>query len=277
MTSPNWSASFPRSPAPSAGSSSSSACATDWIRRRTSARFDPIRNGIFHYLLYAHARGSGNSPFPCLTTTAPETPAGFDPATSLCNPELGLKDNPAFHVPTGASGVADLPGFNAMITLGLSKNFLGTEYLQASTTLHELGHTMELWHGGARPAFSRRRRSPGRVKVYVEPNCKPNYQSSMSYLHQLYGLIDGDGIAHIDYSDTHLGIAGETLNETSLSDSALQGGPRYRAAWYAPIADGSLADILDVPAAALHCDGTLDHRGGTGDRPPAGRRGRRRS
>ena len=41
-----------------------------------------------------------------------------------------------------------------MITLGLSKNFLGTEYFQASTTLHELGHTMELWHGGARPAFS---------------------------------------------------------------------------------------------------------------------------
>ena len=117
-------------------------------------RFDPIRNGIFHYLLYAHARGSGNSPFPCLTTTAPETPAGFDPATSLCNPELGLKENPAFHVPTGASGVADLPGFNAMITLGLSKNFLGTEYFQASTTLHELGHTMELWHGGARPIFS---------------------------------------------------------------------------------------------------------------------------
>ena len=54
----------------------------------------------------------------------------------------GLVENPAFHVPLGASGVADLPGFNSMITLGLSKNFTGTEYFQASTTLHELGHTM---------------------------------------------------------------------------------------------------------------------------------------
>ena len=57
-------------------------------------------------------------------------------------------------MPIGASGVADLPGFNSMITLGLSKNFLGTEYFQASTTLHELGHTMELWHGGAPPKFT---------------------------------------------------------------------------------------------------------------------------
>ena len=87
-------------------------------------------------------------------TTAPETPAGFDPGTGLCNLGLGLKDNPEFHVPTGTSGVADLPGFNSMITLGLSKNFLGTEYFQASTTLHELGHTMGLWHGGAPPVLT---------------------------------------------------------------------------------------------------------------------------
>ncbi len=64
--------------APSAGSSSSS-CVRDGSSTPTTGerRFDPMRNGFFHYLLYAHARGSANSPFPCLTT-APSA-EGFDP------------------------------------------------------------------------------------------------------------------------------------------------------------------------------------------------------
>ena len=214
-------------------------------------RFDPMRNGFFHYLLYAHARGSASSPFPCLNGSEPE---GFDPDSATC--EAPAVQNPDFHVPLGASGVADLPGFNAMITLGLSKNFLGTEYFQASTTLHELGHTMELWHGGARPTFTDSLTMAGRVKVTVEPNCKPNYQSSMSYLHQLYGLIGADGLPHIDYSDVTLGIANGTIDESNISDSPLQGGMRYRAAWYAPIAEGTLGAALGVPAASSHCDGS---------------------
>ena len=85
-------------------------------------RFDPMRNGFFHYLLYSHSRGIASSPFPCLSGGLP---AGFDPVLGDCGG--GLADNPAFHVPQGASGVGDLPGFNAMVALGLSKNFTGTE------------------------------------------------------------------------------------------------------------------------------------------------------
>ena len=58
----------------------------------------------------------------------------------------------------------------------------------------------------------------------MEPNCKPNYQSTMSYLHQLDGLIDADGFARIDYSRTKLGISGGAIDESNISDSALLGG-----------------------------------------------------
>jgi hypothetical protein len=61
---------------------------------------------------------------------------------------------------------------------------------------------MELWHGGAPPVFTDSIVMPGRVHVEMEPNCKPNYQSTMSYLHQLYGLIDATGNTNIDYSLT---------------------------------------------------------------------------
>ena len=40
------------------------------------------------------------------------------------------------------------------------------------------------------------------------------------------------------------------------------GGARYRAAWYAPIAPGTLGDFLHVPAATRHCDGSPILAGG---------------
>jgi hypothetical protein len=141
-----------------------------------------------------------------------------------------------------------------MITLGLSKNFTGTEYFQASTTLHELGHTMELWHGGAPPTFGAPN-AAGRVKVTVQENCKPNYQSSMSYLHQLYGLIDATASRT---STTPTRARHRERHDRRERDSATARSRRHRvpAAWYTPIAAGTLADLLDVPAATSHCDGS---------------------
>ena len=62
-------------------------------------------------------------------------------------------DNPDFeplnyHVPTSASGVAELPGGNFMVTLGFWDEFVGRPFVRASTTFHELGHTLGLFHGG---------------------------------------------------------------------------------------------------------------------------------
>ncbi len=120
-------------------------------------RFDSIRRDFFHYVLYAHARG---------------IPKSTDPAS------------PDFHVPRGSSGIADLPGGDAARVARLWDRFVGTDFIQASTTMHELGHNMGRSHGGD-PA---------------EPNCKPNYLSVMSYLFQLHGLLDDDGVPHLDYS-----------------------------------------------------------------------------
>ena len=57
-------------------------------------------------------------------------------------------------MPKSVSGVSDLPGGDGMVTLGLWENFVGTDFFLATTTMHELGHQLDLWHGGAPPQFS---------------------------------------------------------------------------------------------------------------------------
>ena len=89
----------------------------------------------------------------------------------------------------------------------------------------------------------------------------------MSYLHQLYGLIDDSGAPNIDYSNTTLGITGGLIDETTqLGQQYLQTSDisprRYRIAWYSPIVapaggePGNLPYLLEVPEATRHCDGT---------------------
>ena len=52
-----------------------------------------------------------------------------------------------------------------------------------STTMHELGHNLERWHGGDRPQFSSVApgvsSAPADRVISFEPNCKPNYLSVM--------------------------------------------------------------------------------------------------
>ena len=224
-------------------------------------RFDANRNHIFRTVLFSHARGMSRSPFPCVPngvaspTTAQLTAASV--LNSLGNCASGTSRNPQFHVPQRSSGVSDLPGQSAMVSLGLSKDGLGTEFFQASTLLHEIGHLLDLWHGGGKPVFTPVQQSgKQRMQVYIPPNCG-TVQSSMSYLYQLQGLIDSGGTPHIDYSGTTLGIKPDGVtNEASLDDGFLYGSPRYRTAFYAPLVPGSRAAVLGAPAAAKHCDGS---------------------
>jgi hypothetical protein len=180
-------------------------------------RFDRSRHDFFHYALYAHARGKAR------------------------------RDNA--NVPSSVSGVADLPGRNLLITLGLwdTERFIGTPFVQASTTLHELGHNLNLWHGGSPAAFGSRATS---TSTFVEPNCKPNYLSSMSYQFQVHGLTDEFGIPRLDYSWS----AESPLHEGSLSDGPLSRATRYRAAWFVPAAS-PLALEQEAPAARRYCNG----------------------
>ena len=216
------------------------ACSTGGTCRR---RFDNNRSSLFHYVLYAHSRGKSKSSFPCVDSLNNLTQSGFNLSTGTCT--APYTNNPDFHVPTSSSGVSDLPGAHALVTLGRWDNFVGTPFIRASTTLHELGHNLGLWHGGAQPTWN----SVTKVRS-IEPNCKPNYVSIMSYLFQIRGLLGDDGRLHADYS----GSKQDDLNETGLNDGALNPLPMYRTAWYtpwippAPGYPGSLGFLLGTPA-----------------------------
>jgi Bacterial Ig domain len=217
-------------------------------------RFDALRSSLVHYSLYAHARGRPKA-FPCVKNGFPTDYPGVG---NSCSP---LADNPAFvgneadyHVPSSSSGVGDLPGGNFMVTLGLwdALNGVGTPYNQAATTFHELGHNLNLWHGGLPAILGQKQvggNAPGSA-TFVEPQCKPNHQTTMSYMFQGHGLITVTGDAVLDYSDKELG----NLNEASLADGKFDTIPKYRPTWFAP-AGSTLAGSLGVLPATRLCNG----------------------
>ena len=214
-----------------------------WKSGQHRRRFDSARADYFHYVLYAHARGKPKSGLPCLNAGAP---APYD-SNGTCGSTSGLTANPAYHVPLSTSGVADLPGSDVLITLGLWENFVGTAFVQASTTLHELGHNLNLWHGGVAAIWGDQAAG---TATYIEPNCKPNYVSSMNYLFQVHGLFDDAGKLHLDYSGSNLG----PLDERFLSDVPFSPAPAYVPAWFAP-ANSPLALRLAVAPASRFCNG----------------------
>jgi hypothetical protein len=141
-----------------------------------------------------------------------------------------------------------------MVTLGLWDEFVGRPFVRASTTFHELGHNLNLWHGGKETRFGDNAPLAPALptSTYIEPNCKPNYQSSMSYMFQVHGLFDGNDIARLDYSGTPLGDIDKT---STLTDGQILNNPgTYRFAWYAP-ANSALAVSLGVPKSSRYCSG----------------------
>jgi len=107
--------------------------------------------------------------------------------------------------------------------------------------MHELGHSLGLTHGGFYYD------TPGSYVPTVEPNCKPNYQSVMSYLFQV-DLLDS-GV--LDYSEQQL----SSLNENSLPAELTtnDGSPLAYSTtkWYTPVQPSGIGS-----AATSHCDGT---------------------
>ncbi len=210
-------------------------------------RFDRNRRSFFHYALYAHARAKPKSPFPCLDSNGN--------LAEFVNGACSVAINPEFHVPKSVSGSGDLPGGNLMISLGLWDNFVGTPFVQASTTLHELGHNLDLWHGGLPAIWGRKAVNPALSSAtYFEPNCKPNYPSSMSYLFQVHGLFLDDDSQHMDYASAPQGAGSPpSINETSLEDGPLgPTTPLYRPAWFVP-AGSALATSRLLSAATKFC------------------------
>ncbi|HTS48240.1 MAG TPA: MBG domain-containing protein [Bryobacteraceae bacterium] len=195
-----------------------------------SAHLSEDRFWAFRYALFAHALGgpydaSGN---PIITPpqTAP-TPLSY-------------------------SGIAQLPGGGFMVTFGLwtsdnQYNLVGTPFEVASTTAHELGHTLGLGHAG----------------LNSTPNCMPNYPSVMNYMYQIRGLTDASGNEQVDYSYGLLLPLSEKLLSTSIP-IALPGIQHYKVRFYGPGA-GPLAPpgapSQKSQAASVHCDGSLSNEG----------------
>jgi hypothetical protein len=97
-----------------------------------------------------------------------------------------------------SSGVAELPGDDTIVSLSC----WGATSNVANTIMHEVGHNLNLRHGG-----------------FEHTNYKPNYNSVMNYRFQFPGIdttcdAGGDGV--LDYSrGTRI-----TLDESSLSEAA---------------------------------------------------------
>eukprot|EP01006_Ploeotia_vitrea_P035898 TRINITY_DN65948_c6_g4_i3.p1 TRINITY_DN65948_c6_g4~~TRINITY_DN65948_c6_g4_i3.p1 ORF type:complete len:1023 (+),score=570.33 TRINITY_DN65948_c6_g4_i3:55-3123(+) len=100
-----------------------------------------------------------------------------------------------------SSGVGQLPGRSFLITL--SDNRSTKKW--AGTLLHEMGHTLGLYHGGRRY-----RRSEDDASNY-----KVNHPSVMNYNYQMKGIKYG-GARRLFYSNVNC----KTLYETRLNESA---------------------------------------------------------
>jgi hypothetical protein len=224
---------------------------TDVDPTGNSPRLDKNRDSLFHYVLYTHTRGKPKS-MPCLdasgipTLPEPNGQCSINPATNQprINPNFEPKD---YHVPTSSSGAGDLPGSKAIVSLGRWEDHLGTLFVRASTTFHEIGHHLGLWHGGDSAKLLN---TPQGLVKAVEPNGKTNYLSIMNYLFQTRGLLDDSVVPPTGRIALSAAAITAQIIEGSLKDMALGSLP-YRTAWFVPLHPGvqpppTLADALGL-------------------------------
>lgn len=102
--------------------------------------------------------------------------------------------------PSGSSGISrGISASDFIVSLGSFTNGTGSVNEQAGTFMHELGHNLNLRHGGG-----------------DNTNFKPNYLSIMNYSFQLQGLIQNGTAGNFDYSRNAL----TSLVENNLSEPA---------------------------------------------------------
>jgi hypothetical protein len=141
-----------------------------------SAYFDPRRALAYHYAVFGHY--------------------------SSCDDAADCKQ---CGYPPFATGIAELPGNDLIVSLGHFFNDQGGPPLVTNvggTFMHELGHNLNLHHGGGTEDL---------------PNYKPNYLSVMNYSYQLSGILESDAVgsdqvvgSRLDYAVQVLPTGGNT-------------------------------------------------------------------
>ncbi|MEM3063810.1 MAG: hypothetical protein QW177_00395 [Candidatus Nitrosotenuis sp.] len=104
----------------------------------------------------------------------------------------------------GSSGSAELLGNDVIVSLGSFDRGIGNIDQQAGTTLHEIGHNLNLRHGG-----------------FEDKNCKPLYTSVMNYAYQFKDLVASRPLSYSSFDIKLINAAGETsdLNEDQLDEN----------------------------------------------------------
>jgi Bacterial Ig-like domain (group 3) len=182
--------------------------------------------------------------------------------TSKTDPNLSVANG---QVPS-MSGYSDVGGQNSVISLGYggwgppNNPFSeGNKWqIRAGTFMHELGHTMALTHGGT--FYNNLQHNPVDYTPNFEVNCKPNVQTSMSYLFQFDLLQTGQFYANnqpikvVDYSGDPPPLSPQLvppLTESSPTGPNILNNLTYPyTSWF------QLTSYNGASAATSHCDGS---------------------
>ncbi|MFJ9707786.1 OmpL47-type beta-barrel domain-containing protein [Streptomyces sp. NPDC101234] len=134
-----------------------------------------------------------------------------------------------------SSGIAPTPGSDLIVSLGSFANQVGTVSEQAGTFMHELGHNLNLEHGGNNNV-----------------NHKPQYFSVMNYLYQM-GLTSGSTTGTMDFSRQNTALDENSLDERSYPTSSGNHDLKH----YCPNQGGG-GSFVTVPAADKQVDWNCD-------------------
>ena len=182
--------------------------------------------------------------------------------TATSDPNLSVANGQV----TSMSGFSDVGGQNSVISLGYggwgppNNPFSeGNKWqVKAGTVMHELGHTMALTHGGT--FYNKLAKNPADYTPSFEVNCKPNVQSSMSYLFQFDLLTTNQLYANnqpvkvVDYSEDPPPLSPSvvpTLVESKPAGPGILNNLTYpNTSWF------QLTGFNGATPATSHCDGS---------------------
>ena len=146
------------------------------------------------------------------TTTVPYT-LSTDPNLAVGSGQVGT-----------VSGFSDIAGEDSLITVD-SWGVDASVSAKTGTFMHELGHSLGLTHGGF--YYDKLTANTQDYTPAVEVNCKPNFQSVMSYMFQV-DLLDSGGLVNVpDYSGAMLAKVGK-----STANSDPFGLLSYQTSWH---------------------------------------------